>query len=167
MILQPYGNIDDINVEVIFHLQENKLFISFTVKGKVDEYYFPATSKPQRANELWKATCFELFLADSKAETYYELNFSSSLAWNFYALKHYRAEVSEVKLLNDPIIQVFEENESFKIELELEGFDFSKFDICNLTCILLTKENERTFWSSKKMDEKPDFHDRKYFLQIP
>jgi hypothetical protein len=167
--LQPYGNIDDIDVQAGLELQERKLLISFTVQGKLDNYFFPETSKLQRVNELWKATCFELFLANSKEEAYYELNFSSSLAWNFYVLKEYRAEVKEVKevkLLSEATIQVFREKERFKIELVLEGFDFENFDIFNLTCILLTKESKRNFWSSKKMNYKPDFHHRKYFLQI-
>ncbi len=161
--LQPYGDIDNITVEARVELDERKLFISFILHGKLDDYLFPKKSKPKRANELWKATCFELFLANSNEESYYELNFSSSLAWNFYYLKHYRAEVKEVKLLNEPIIEVFEEESSFKIELQLEGFGFEKFDSYNLASILLNKKNERTFWAMEHPKEKANFHQRKTF----
>lgn len=54
----------------------------------------------------------------------------------------------------------------FKITFELEGFNFKEFDLYNVACILLTKENERTFWSLKHQLSVPNFHERRNFLKI-
>jgi hypothetical protein len=165
--LQSHELIDNICVDVVSELSENKLYIAFNINGKLDAYIFPQKSKLKRVDELWKETCFELFLANSKTEEYYELNFSSSLSWNFYHLSGYRNHVSEVKGLAEPKIEIFKKIDEFKItfELELKNFSFEKFDSYNLATILLTKESNRTFWAIKHLKTQPDFHDKKSFLK--
>ncbi|CAA6803203.1 MAG: Unknown protein [uncultured Sulfurovum sp.] len=158
--------IQNLSINSTLHLTNNKVQIRFVVKGELNAYIFPPKSKLQRANELWKATCFELFLADSQKEEYYEINFSSSLVWNFYYLKNYRAEVQELKLLNEPKIEVQQNEDEVQIDFELEIENLEKFDIYNVASIFLTKDNERTFWSVKHEKDVPDFHNRATFLQI-
>lgn len=164
--LQSHGKIKNISIESSLALTEQKIRISFVVKGALDEYVFPSTSTPKRANELWKATCFELFLANENEEAYYELNFSSSLAWNFYALDAYRGKVEEIELFSMPKIEVFEAKNSFKILFELRVKNLEKFELYNVASILLNQEHERTFWTLKHLKTKPDFHDREAFLRI-
>ena len=134
--------------------------------GALNEYIFPEKSKQKRADELWKATSFELFLANSKKEEYYELNFTPSLAWNFYYLSSYRTDVKEVKIISKPQIEVFSSDDKFKIVLELEVENLVEFDVCNVACIVLNKNNERTFWSVNHLLEVADFHERRNFLEI-
>ncbi|MFN9067110.1 MAG: hypothetical protein ACK5V3_07770, partial [Bdellovibrionales bacterium] len=43
-----------------------------------------------RKDELWKATCFELFLKVPGKSTYYEFNFSTEGYWNLYEFSDYR-----------------------------------------------------------------------------
>jgi len=163
--LIPHTNIDDISIVANFEQKENHLYLSFSVKGDIDNYIFPSPSKVKRADELWKATCFELFLAHGDSKEYYELNISPSLAWNFYYLKDYRANIQEVKLSSPITLHTDKEKNSYTIECKLEGFDFKKFDTYNITAILLTQKEERTFWSLKPMKNIPDFHNREYFLK--
>ena len=164
--LKSFSNIDNISISSTINLEENKLNISFLLVGALENYIFPQKSEEKRADELWKATSFEFFLANSQSEEYYELNFSSSLAWNFYYLEEYGADVQELKDLAKPKIEVFNDENEFKITFELEGFNFKEFDLYNVACILLTKENERTFWSVKHQLSVPDFHKRQNFLRI-
>ena len=165
-ILLPHTAIDDVIITSIVNIIGKKLTLTFTVKGSLKNYIFTKEQLIQRANELWKATCFELFLADSKNEGYYELNLSPSLAWNFYYLKHYRADEEEVLLASEPTIQIVEDTNFYSIEFTLENFNFEIFDSCNLTAILLTKKDKRTFWSLKEMADTPDFHNRDYFINL-
>ena len=166
--LKSLSNIDNISIRSSINLEKNKLSISFILVGALENYIFPEKSKQKRADELWKATSFELFLANSKKEEYYELNFTSSLAWNFYYLSTYRADVQEVKGLGKPKIEVFQEADVFKIifELETEALLFDGFDIYNLTCILKNIQNERTFWSLTRASIIPDFHNKKSFFKF-
>ena len=160
--------LENLNINSTFHLTNNKVQISFVVKGELDAYIFLQKLKLQRANELWKATCFELFLANSQKEEYYEINFSSSLAWNFYYLKNYRAEVQELKLLHEPKIEVYYHADELHIDFELETeiLATENFDLYNVASICLTKDKLRTFWSVKHKKDVPDFHNRDNFLQI-
>ena len=165
-ILLPHTAIDDVMITSSVNIIGKKLTLTFTVKGSLENYIFPKEQLIKRANELWKASCFELFLENSKSEGYYELNFSASLAWNFYYLEYYRAKVQEVELTTEPTIQIRENKNSYGIELILEGYDFEIFDSCNLTAILLTEKDKRTFWSIQPMEDIPDFHNRCYFINL-
>ncbi len=164
-ILLPHTLIDDITVSSILNTIGKKLTLTFTVKGALENYIFPKEEPIKRKNELWKATCFELFLANANKDEYYELNLSPSLAWNFYCLEHYRAEVKEVVSLVEPTITVSRGQGRYEISFGLEGLDLKQFDSCNLTAILLTQEGERTFWSLEVMEDSPDFHNRAYFVK--
>jgi len=164
--LKPHTSIEKISIEGNLELIAEKIRLSFVVQGDLDAYIFPSKSTPKRDNELWKLTCFELFLANENEEAYYELNFSPSLAWNFYYLSAYRSEVEELKLLNSPKIECFEAKNVFKIVFELAIENLEKFELYNVACILLNKENERTFWTIKHLNSQPDFHDKASFSKI-
>ena len=162
--LIPHSLIEDIFITSILDLKADRVTLSFLVEGALENYIFPSPQTSKRANELWKSTCFELFLAHSEKEEYYEFNISPSLAWNCYHLSTYRAEPKEVEILVEPVIKTTKESGCYRLDFELKGFALTSFDRVNLTAILLTKEGERTFWSLKKMQGSPDFHERELTL---
>jgi hypothetical protein len=162
--LISHTDIKDISIVANFEQKANHLYLSFSVKGDIKNYIFPSPSTVKRADELWKGTCFELFLAHANTKEYYEFNISPSLAWNFYSLKDYRSLPHEVQLRTEPTIQTYKEKNIYTIEYKLEEFYFESFESYNLTAILLSQTKERTFWSSKQMKGTPDFHNRDYFL---
>jgi len=81
-------------------------------------------------------------------------------------LKTYRADVTEITNVSTPQIEVHKTNNSFKITIELELKNLEEFDICNVSCIVLRKNKERTFWSKKHQNSVADFHDRRNFFKI-
>lgn len=101
--LKSFSNIDDISIDASLKLSKEKITLHFLLKGALEAYCFPKAERLERADELWKATCFELFLADEH-EVYYELNFSSSFAWNFYVLDAYRGEAKALGFQEIPYI---------------------------------------------------------------
>jgi len=165
--LKSHGIIDNIAVTAFLEIKEQEIEVNFVVEGALSEYIFPKKSQLKRLDELWKETCFELLLA-SDDEVYYELNFSSSLGWNFYLLNTYRAEPVEVKLMGEVMIRHEVKDNTFSIffKLKSENFKFKKFTHYNLATILLRQEKERTFWTIKHLKSQPDFHSRESFLEI-
>lgn len=159
--------IDNISIHSTFEFSKNKLCLTFRINGELKEYIFPKQSKLKKANELWKATCFELFLADEE-ERYYELNFSSSLVWNLYVLDAYRAEPKEFELEEEPNITIVQKDNEFHIvfELETKAINFEKFKYYNMATILLNKEKERTFWTINHLNDTPNFHNKESFFNI-
>jgi hypothetical protein len=60
-----------------------------------------------RRNELWKHTCFELFLSTPHSPGYWEVNLSPSGDWNFYSFNSYRQNMSvESAIQQAPVMSV-------------------------------------------------------------
>lgn len=62
----------------------------------------PATS-PGRADDLWRHTCFEAFVADPHSAGYVELNFSPGGAWAVYGFRGYRDGGIALPLRHEPV----------------------------------------------------------------
>lgn len=62
----------------------------FIVAEPPEALMLPEPVTPSRADDLWRTTCFELFLRRPGAEGYLELNFSPSGRWAAYAFDGYR-----------------------------------------------------------------------------
>ncbi len=165
-LLKYHSQKTELNIESTLTLNANKISLHFKISGAIKKYQFPQKEELKRASELWKATCFELFLANSKTQTYYEINISPTLHWNIYRLEVYRAEPKEFVVSSEPLIKSREDKEHYKIDFELacKELDLAEFDQYNLAVILLNKQNEREFWAVNPVGESPDFHDRRGFI---
>jgi hypothetical protein len=97
---------DDLSVQAEIRIEGTELHARYVVSGSgIKNLHAPKQTsssfegpgnrpeksiRPQRADELWKTTCFELFLSVSGQGDYYELNFSPSGNWNAYHFDSYR-----------------------------------------------------------------------------
>ena len=167
-LLKSYSQKTELSIESTLTLYQDRISLHFKISGALTNYQFPKKEKLKRANELWKATCFELFLANSKTQSYYEINISPTLHWNIYYLDTYRAEPKEVIVSSEPLIKIREDKQSYEIDFELkcEALDLEEFDQYNLAVILLNVENERKFWVVNPVGESPDFHNRGSFFRL-
>ena len=84
----PAGAIHTVEAE----LQRTKdgATATFRVSGDLARLVLPPTASPGRADDLWKTTCFELFVA-GEGGAYREFNFSPSTRWAAYDFAGYRA----------------------------------------------------------------------------
>jgi len=80
----------DVMVQAQLEIKNKIIKLHFKVKGKINNYIFPNVSKQERANNLWKSTCFELFFSHKDEKKYKEINISPSTEWNSYHFKEYR-----------------------------------------------------------------------------
>ena len=67
------------SVAVDWASQGDRLVLTYRVAG-AGRLILPAQASPERADGLWKATCFELFLG-LEGKAYREFNFSPSGRW--------------------------------------------------------------------------------------
>jgi len=163
-LLQPHTPIDNINIDTSFELTKHQVFLTFTVSGVLENYIFSEKIKEKRAHELWKETCFELFLANSKEKGYYELNISPSMEWNFYYLHKYRAKVKEVEDISLTIDSYIKDNNYIiNVNMESKYLNFEDLNLYNIAAILLNKKEKRTFWALNSTNLTPDFHNKKFF----
>jgi len=120
----------------------------------------PPFSGRGRADELWRTTCFELFLRPRGGERYIELNLSPSERWAAYDFSGYRDGMEDRPASREPDC-------SIRI-----GSSFAIFDAAiprdllpslpadaNLTAVVEEKGNIVSYWALAHPEAKADFHD--------
>lgn len=116
----------------------------------------------QRAFELWRTTCFELFLSKQNKKEYIELNFSPSSEWDAYIFEDYRTPISPKRL--DSIRVEFSNIELGRIEIEVElpqEWMQEKLE-ANVTAVIQDNINI-DYYAIKHASGRPDFHKRELF----
>lgn len=160
--------IPDIEIHGNLIRRNNILRIHYVLTGKVEEIRLPSPSaSPARRAELWKATCFEFFLAVKGLPQYWEFNISPSGDWNVYSIDAYRrvgfreeARIQKMpldmqKAANVLVLDTF-------VDLHLIVQDEQVLEI-GITAVIQTKEGNETYWALVHPAPQPDFHWRPSF----
>ncbi len=120
----------------------------------------PAFAGRGRSDDLWKTTCFELFLRPQDGEAYTELNLSPSERWAAYDFSSYREDMKDRPASREP---------DCAIRL---GSSFAIFDAAiprdllpalpadaNFACVIEEDGGRLSYWAMAHPEAKPDFHD--------
>lgn len=121
----------------------------------------PGFAGKGRADELWKTTCFELFLQSPDKQAYVEVNLSPSERWNIYDFSARREGMAERFMPREP-------NCSLR-----RGTDMAIFDAaipaaglppgpwrCGMSAVIEEEGGAKSFWAlAHGNDAAPDFHD--------
>ena len=154
----------DIRVEASLEIEALEIKINFKILGNIKKYQFPKKEKQQRANELWRETCFELFFTiENDSDKYYEINISPTSKWNVYHFDSYREGISEVANILPPSIKIIKERDSIEFSVRIQFLRkevLNQIDTFNLATILLDHYEVRHFYTIQKREGSVDFHDR-------
>lgn len=125
----------------------------------------PAFAGRGRADELWRRTCFELFLRPHGCEAYCEFNLSPSERWAAYDFAAYREGMAERPALREP-------DSAIRI-----GSSFAIFDAAipahlipqvasaaNFAAVIEEEGGVLSYWAIAHPAAKPDFHDPACFV---
>ena len=120
-----------------------------------------------RADELWRTTCFELFLKPEGGEGYVELNLSPSERWAAYDFSGYRDGMADRPASREP---------DCSIRL---GSSFAIFDAAiprdvlpalpaagTFTAVIEEEGGTISYWAITHPEAKPDFHDPACFVAM-
>ena len=155
----------DIKIQASFEINDEILTLEFTVTGEIKSYIFNEPCEQTREDELWKKTCFELFIAHKNTPLYYELNISSSTNWNFYRFSDYKTAMKEEKNVSEPFIHSYKMQDKYRLSFEFDFYEelIEKELIFNLAVILLDTKGVRHFYSINRQEKTVDFHDKAYW----
>jgi hypothetical protein len=78
------------------------LRLTYVAHGDIRALALPPFTGVARADELWKATCFEAFFKEEGADGYVELNLSPSGGWAAYHFDAYREGMRPLDLAFRP-----------------------------------------------------------------
>ena len=164
----PAEELPKINITGEIERKDNHLSIHYQISGEIDQILFPAQSaSPSRKDDLWKATCFEFFIAIEDRPQYWEFNMSPSSDWNVYVMDAYRQvnmreETEFTELPFD--FKVTNEIISLNMSVDLNSITQPKMDIdIGVTAIIQTKDGQETYWALSHPSQQADFHQRESF----
>lgn len=158
-----------ININCEIGRIENQLSIRYEVSGQIDQINFPVKStSPSRKDDLWKATCFEFFIATPGQPQYWEFNMSPSGDWNAYAMDAYRRVGFREETAITKLPFKFERHGS-KTILELSVDLNSLFQAlqplqAGITAIIQTTDSQEIYWALVHPGPQADFHLRESFI---
>ena len=163
-------------------LSPYELGLYFRVEGMIEKLSLPSKVKGVRTDDLWQATCFELFFCfdaaegkqtTPKAAPYWEVNIAPSSAWASYEFSGYRAGMTNCDDLR--VIDVRTSSSKDKLELSArlslgdrfaglfargeagEGALARNTQI-GLSAILKSMRDEKSYWAIAHPAGAPDFH---------
>lgn len=138
-------------------LPDGRLMLRYRVDG-CESLRVPPFRGHGRADELWKTTCFELFLYDGEGR-YREFNFSPSGQWALYGFEGYRNRGGEVILRDGPAIK-HEKGESVFVQtVFVDAAILMGAERAALAAVIEEQGGRPSYWALAHNGLKPDFHD--------
>lgn len=142
------------NIEFIFNLVSTSLS---TVRIPA------ATADPQRRDNLWHHTCFELFIRPTTAQIYFEFNFSPSGDWAAYRFRRYRDDMKPLEIAPPPHVMASQDQRELAVTARLNFseipalIDAASLDI-GLSLIAENMDGTKSYWALAHPSGTPDFH---------
>ena len=149
--------------------QNNILALHYSLSGDVNRIVLPSlTSHPGRRHELWKATCFEFFMARKDQPAYWEFNLSPSGDWNAYRMDAYRrVGFREEPRIPQLRLEAQKELNAFKLDTTVNLSPIFSHDVplqASITAILQSVDGKETYWALTHFGPHADFHVRQSFI---
>ena len=147
------------------------LTIHYSLKGDLEQIHLPAPCpQPARREELWIATCFELFLALPGRPEYWEFNFSPSGDWNVFCMDAYR-RIGFRPEERIPSLQLNTRNnmDCFFLEAALDLSPLFEPDTviqAGITSVIQNRDGNETYWALAHPASQADFHWRESFILL-
>ena len=149
------------------------LHFRYVLDADLSAVRIPAFSAPRQADELWKHTCFEAFIAGPpRDEAYRELNFSPSTEWAAYAFERYRTGMRPVGLPSPPRVELSRSGSQLTVEARVgvqallpESWHASGAPLrIALSAVIEDESGRISYWALKHAPDKPDFHHAAGFI---
>lgn len=148
------------------------LRLAYRAEGDMAAVTLPPPGPAERTDELWRSTCFELFLRPAGGEAYWEFNFAPSTCWAAYAFDGYRAGMRAADGILPPVVEVAGDRGVFAlaVTLDLTGLAGLALDgpwRLGLSAVVAAREGV-SYWALAHPPGRPDFHHADCFaLEIP
>ena len=151
------------SVQVRLERQGDCLRVRFVAEGAVQAVNWPGPAEPVRTDELWKHSCFEVFVATTGG--YLEFNLSPSSRWASYRFSGYREGMADAEAMA-VIAPLDLAGDRLALEAHLDLP--SPVGKLGLTAVIEAVDGSRSYWALAHPSDKPDFHHPDSFvLDLP
>jgi hypothetical protein len=162
----PQSTLTDIEVTATF-TTTGDLTLSYALAADLGHLRIPKTTKPARANDLWRHTCFEAFIQGDDAPAYREFNFAPSGQWQAYAFTDYR-QGGLMEPAPVPTLERTQTDNRLKLTCTLPAAALpeGRQVRLGLTAVMEAADGSLSYWSLRHPPGKPDFHHTHGFVVI-
>lgn len=151
---------------------DGALRLTWRLAGDLSRLRVPPVAAPGQADELWRHTCFEAFVADPHSSGYLELNFSPSGQWAAYGFRSYRTGMAPLPLKKPPAARWRQAADELTLAV-----DFRMDDLPGppgprppvavrvaLAAVIEDQQGTLSYWALRHPAGKPDFHHAEAFV---
>lgn len=149
-------------------LAHDRLLVRYTVSDPDGQVKFtPATAQPKRRDELWRTTCFEVFVKRRDFPEYWEFNLAPGGDWNLYRFTSYRsalqreahvADIAIETMLNGSLLNGLESHLPLPPSLVGQQLEIGA------SSVIEDRAGNIHYYALRHLGAKPDFHDPSSFL---
>jgi hypothetical protein len=152
------------SVSVEYAMQPTGLQLCYRIIGNIDQIKVPTRKSSQRTAELWKHTCYELFIGGVDVKDYLEFNFSPSREWAAYQFSDYRTGMCDANI-DVPAIrsQSTESEMELQVALNRNSISLDMPVRLGLSCVIEERTGRISYWALAHPVGKADFHHRDSF----
>ncbi len=148
-------------------VRDRDLHLTYELRGDLDAIALPAPASGF-ADELWRHTCFEAFIAPDPGTAYRELNCSPSGQWAMYAFASYRQRVDLDPLPPAPKTDWQRAADRLTltavVPLAADGATLR----LGIAAVIETRAGALSYWALTHPAARPDFHAADGFtLRLP
>jgi hypothetical protein len=146
-----------------------RLVLSYAVTGDTGKVRIPPPARPGIADDLWKQTCFEVYLRAPPSELYYEFNFSPSTQWGAYYFTSYRTGMRNAAEVETVPIEVLLTRECYTLQAAVDLDALSALPRIaawrvGLSAVIEETSGEKSYWALSHPPGPPDFHHADCFV---
>ena len=153
----PCAAVTRIEVEVE-RAGQGALALTYELTGAIGDLAIPPTAAPDRADELWRRTCFEAFVRPAPGEGYLEVNLSPSTQWAAYRFSRYRDGMAEADVAA-PRIEVRRAADRLELRARLALPQLADAPgALGLSAVIEEASGAKSYWALAHPPGRPDFH---------
>jgi hypothetical protein len=144
--------------------------MTYHLDGDIPRIQTAPPSVSRAAQQLWRHTCFEAFIAVEGQRAYHEFNFAPSGEWTVYAFSGYRNGGPVSNEMMRPHIAVHSSDGRLELTAQVRLDSLSAIHPRACLRLGLSAVIEATdglsYWALRHHGDKPDFHDADGFLLL-
>ena len=139
------------------HKTEDGFVARFRMMGELTQIVVPQRTAPERRDELWRSTCFEVFWQPTGSDTYREFNFAPSGQWAAYEFNAYREGMREAAVDAFAMKKLESSADQLMCEFGVKANLVAPARVA-LTAVVELQDGQKQYWSLAFPDGKADFH---------
>lgn len=153
----PPGPIE--RVSVMLERRGGKLWLRYVINGRVEDVALPAEAPPERTDELWKHTCFEVFVRTDGG--YREFNMAPSGRWASYRFTGYKQDMANADeaVVVEPLDLA---DDQIALEAEIDLPDPA--GRLAVSAVIEASDGSITYWALAHPTPEPNFHHPDSFI---